>query len=301
MPRNIVTEMTPMMASVCAAFFARGWRNAGTPSEIASTPGERGGAGRERVQDHEQPDRGGGGRELGRRDERVGHDGASTEHALADPDDQQREDRDDERVRGHGEERSRLLDPSQVRQRDQYDEPDRQLHPVGAQPGHRRDQREHAGDHRHGDGQHVVRQQRGRGQQSGPRAEVLLADDVGAAAVRVRAHRLAVRGHHDHQEDRDRARDRHRHADAGDARDEQHAQDLLGRVRDRGEGVGGEHRQREDLGEEGVLEPFARDRAPQQQPLDDLAGGALGLRVVHAADATRSARRPNGSRRRARS
>ena len=57
MPRNIVTEMAPMIASVCAAFFARGWRNAGTPSEIASTPGERRGTGRERVQDHEQPDR----------------------------------------------------------------------------------------------------------------------------------------------------------------------------------------------------------------------------------------------------
>src|SRR5437867_1830286 len=37
-PRNMVTEMAPMMARVAAAFFAWGRRNAGTPFEIASTP-----------------------------------------------------------------------------------------------------------------------------------------------------------------------------------------------------------------------------------------------------------------------
>ena len=289
------------MASVSAAFFARGWRNAGTPSEIASTPVRAVAPDENACRMTNSPTGAAAVAEIGRRDERIGHDRASAEHALADADDQQREDRDDERVRGHGEERPRLLHTSKVRQRDQHDEPDRQLHPIGAQPRRRRDQREHAGDHRHGDGQHVIREQRGRGQQAGPRAEVLLAHDVGAAAVRIGAHRLAIRGHHHDQQDRDRARDRHRHADPGDARDEQHAQDLLGRVRDRGEGVGREDRQREDLREEGVLEPLARDRTPQQQPLHDLAGRALRLRMVHAADATRSARRPNGSRRPARS
>ena len=38
MPRNIVTEIPPMMASVSAAFFACGRRKAGTPLEMASTP-----------------------------------------------------------------------------------------------------------------------------------------------------------------------------------------------------------------------------------------------------------------------
>ena len=37
-PRNIVTEMIPMMRSVSEAFFDCGRRNAGTPLEIASTP-----------------------------------------------------------------------------------------------------------------------------------------------------------------------------------------------------------------------------------------------------------------------
>ena len=38
MPRNIVIAIAPMIASVAAAFFACGRRNAGTPSAIASTP-----------------------------------------------------------------------------------------------------------------------------------------------------------------------------------------------------------------------------------------------------------------------
>ena len=38
MPRNIVTDMAPMIARVEAAFFDCGRRNAWTPSAIASTP-----------------------------------------------------------------------------------------------------------------------------------------------------------------------------------------------------------------------------------------------------------------------
>ena len=38
MPRNIVTAIVPMIASVVAAFFACGRLKAGTPLEIASTP-----------------------------------------------------------------------------------------------------------------------------------------------------------------------------------------------------------------------------------------------------------------------
>ena len=37
-PRNIVTEMIPMIRRVSEAFFDCGRRNAGTPLEIASTP-----------------------------------------------------------------------------------------------------------------------------------------------------------------------------------------------------------------------------------------------------------------------
>ena len=91
-------------------------------------PGERRGAGRERVQDHEQRDRRGHLRELVGRLQLFHHDRTAAEHALGEPDDQEREDRHDERVRRNGEERPRLADPSQVRQRDQDDEPDRELH-----------------------------------------------------------------------------------------------------------------------------------------------------------------------------
>ena len=38
MPMNIVIAMTPMIASVSAAFLDCGRRNAGTPFEMASTP-----------------------------------------------------------------------------------------------------------------------------------------------------------------------------------------------------------------------------------------------------------------------
>ena len=38
MPRNMVTAIAPMIASVDAAFLACGRRNAGTPSAMASTP-----------------------------------------------------------------------------------------------------------------------------------------------------------------------------------------------------------------------------------------------------------------------
>ncbi len=38
MPTNIVTESTPIAASVVAAFFALGLRKAGTPLLMASTP-----------------------------------------------------------------------------------------------------------------------------------------------------------------------------------------------------------------------------------------------------------------------
>lgn len=38
MPQNMVTASRPIIASVVAAFFDLGLRNAGTPLEIASTP-----------------------------------------------------------------------------------------------------------------------------------------------------------------------------------------------------------------------------------------------------------------------
>ena len=67
MPRNIVTEIMPMIASVSAAFFALGAAERRHPVGDRLDAGERGGARRERVQDHEEPDRRHGRGQLGRR------------------------------------------------------------------------------------------------------------------------------------------------------------------------------------------------------------------------------------------
>ena len=50
-------------------------------------------------------------------------------------------------------------------------------------------------------------------------------------------------------------------------------EDLVGGVGDRGQGVAGEHRQRQALGEEGLAEPVAAHRAAEDHALDDTPGG----------------------------
>src|SRR4029453_455301 len=87
----------------------------------------------------------------------------------------------------------------------------------------------------------------GAGHQSGGHAQVVLADDVGAAALRVRADRLAIRRHDDRDQDRDRDADRNRVAERDGAGQNQDQQDFFGGVCDGGERVGGEDRERRRL------------------------------------------------------
>ena len=133
-----------------------------------------------------------------------------------------------------------------------------------------RGDREDAGGYRDRHGQDVVRQERGCGDESGQRAEVLLREDVGAAARLVDRDALPVGENDDEQERGDSDRDREdevRRAHRG--RDED-GERRLRRVGDRRDRVRGEDRKREELREQPVLE-LARCEGPPDQ-------GSLGAR-----------------------
>ena len=169
-----------------------------------------------------------------------------------------------------GEHRPRFLEAAQVGDRHHGDQGQAQRDPPAAVEPERRLDRQHAAGDRHGDGEDVVGEQGGAGDQRRRPAEVLAGHDVGPAAGRVGVDRLAVRRHDDHQEHRDDDRQRHqlvprRGADAG--LDEQHDEDLVGGVRRRRDGVGREHRQGDPLGEPLVALVGGRDRLADQDPL----------------------------------
>ena len=71
--------------------------------------------------------------------------------------------------------------PRQIRS----DEADADQHALREEDWEDRGERRDAGRDADGDGQHVVDQQRGGGDQPGQRAEVVAGDDVGAAAAGV--------------------------------------------------------------------------------------------------------------------
>ena len=89
---------------------------------------------------------------------------------------------------------------------------------VRQQRWNRRHQRAHAGRDSNGGREHVVDQQRGRGQQPRARADVLARDGVRSASARVRIDGLAIRKINDGQQKNDGA------ADGNDVRDAQRAE-----------------------------------------------------------------------------
>ena len=143
--------------------------------------------------------------------------------------------------------------------------------PMLVRPRDRRPDREDPGHDRDDHGHHVVEEERGRRHQPRQGTEVLLAHDVGPAAARVRPDRLAVRDDHDRHQRGDRDRDRHDVALRRGRGREQHDEDLAGGVGDRRQRVGGEDRQRQDLGEQRVLEPSGREGAAEDHTLDHTA------------------------------
>ena len=129
----------------------------------------------------------------------------------------------------------------------------------------------HGRRRRHGDGQHVVDEQRRGGDQRRDPAEVRLGHRVRPAAGRIGDADLAVAEGDDPEQDRDRDADLDREAErrAADAREQEREDDLLGRVGGRRDRVRAEDRERlllrqaladlllvgERPSEEDVLEP----------------------------------------------
>ena len=73
---------------------------------------------------------------------------------------------------------------------------------------------------------------------------------------------LAVGGHHHQHDQRDEKADPGRHHQGGQPCHGQHQEDLLRRIRHRGHGVGGENRQGDALGQQGVAQLVASERLP---------------------------------------
>src|SRR5205823_8900155 len=171
--------------------------------------------------------------------------GGLAEKALHEPDGDQREHRRDEGVGGEREGKPRLTDAAQVDQDDYAETAEREQDLVGLERGRQRSDREDARSDRDGYREHVVGQQRGGADEARKSAEVVLGDDVGAAARLVGLHRLAIRRDNDREQRRDRDRDgedeMHRPGRGGN----QHDKRGLGRIGHRRERVGGEDRQRQ--------------------------------------------------------
>ena len=109
--------------------------------------------------------------------------------------------------------------------------------------GKGRCQRRHPGRDGNRDGERVVNDQRGGGDQAGPVTEVGPRHRVRAAAVRVGVDHLAVGEHQDRQQEHDRDGDRQDQVQRAGARHGQHDDDRFRAVGDRRQGVQGQRGQ----------------------------------------------------------
>ena len=258
-------------------------------------PRDGGAAGGERAEDHEQPDRRRAeGEELGA----VGGERVELARQVAsEPDEDREEQARQEEVGGEPEDPPGLPDPEEVPVGEERDEGEGDPHPVPVDGRSDGAERLHPGRHRDGHGEDVVDEQRDAGDLRGQQAEVVPGDDVGPAGGRVGLDRLAV------GEDQDGLDQHHRSGDREDEREgrrpdhgHEDAQDLLGRVRDRGQVVRREDGERRRLAEPLVFEPLRGERGPEEEPL---RGGEAdpGRAVRHVPDAAAAAvRGASGSR-----
>ena len=146
-----------------------------------------------------------------------------------------------------------------------------------------RGDREDAGGYRHGDREHVVDEQSGRSDEARQGAEILLRDDVGAAARLVDADRLSVRDDDDREQRRDSDRDGENQVDRRGGGGDEDDHRGLGRVGDRRQRVRGEDRKREGLREQCLLELPRGHRPADNRPLQRTRRRPLERRVFHAA------------------
>ena len=133
-----------------------------------------------------------------------------------------------------------------------------------------------AGRGLHRDGDDVVDDEGDGGDLGDARTEVLAGDDVGAAGLRVDHDDLAVRERDEEQHRDDGEGDRQQQAEGGDAdgRDE-HGEDLLGAVGGRGDAVGREHAEGDQLAEALLGEPLGDERRAEElllQPVRERLG-----------------------------
>ena len=136
------------------------------------------------------------------------------------------------------------------------------------------------------DGQHVIdEQRRARGQARAP-AQILERNDIGAAAVRIRAYRLPVGCGHNDDEKCYYAGDGKRIVEIVRAGEQQDEQNLLGGVGARRERVRGEDRERLQLRQALVRHLSGRERAAENYSFDRL-DEALEAAAGAAADLSR--------------
>jgi hypothetical protein len=242
--------MAPMADMVRAALSAFGFRNAGTPLEMASTPVSA-------VQPEENARSANVVRALGLRciaQQRAEQTDADHQQHAA-----------DEGVGRDGERSSGFADPAQIHRCQYQDEADVDHHAVGIELRERGDDVVDPGRHGHGNGHHVVHQQCGGHHQTGDRAEVRRRDLVGTAPTGVGLHHLSVGQHHDGEEQHHRGGDPRCQIQVGQAAEGQDQENFLGRVGDGRKWVAREDRQRDPLWQQGVAEAVAAERPPEQQ------------------------------------
>ena len=173
---------------------------------------------------------------------------------------------DHEGVGGNRERRARLPDAAQVQRREHQDGGDREQHLVLSDERHRRPDVRHRRRHRHRDGEHVVDHQRARHRQPGGAAQIRGDHLVVTAAGRIGVHVLPVARDHDEHHRRHGQPDPRRHRVGAQPGHREHQEDFLRRVRDRGQCVGGEDGQRYPLGQQRVPHGVAAERTSEDQP-----------------------------------
>ena len=172
---------------------------------------------------------------------------------------------DDECVGRNGKGHTGFANSAQVQCRYQQDRAEAEQHLV---VGHERDRRpdvRHRRCRRNRNCENVVHHQGAGHGQTGVGTEVGGDHFVIAAAGRVGVHVLPVACHHDQHHRRHGDADPGRQRIRRQARHREHQEDLFRGVRNRGERIGGEHRQGDPLGQQRVAQPVAAERLTQDE------------------------------------
>ncbi len=271
---SIVTAMPPSMASVVAAFLLLGSLNAGTPLLIASTPvsaaqpEENARSSRKPQASPARPSENSAAGAISQV-RRSRPAGGRPRASRTKPEQRHPDDRDHEGVGRDRERRPRLPDPAQVHRHEDQDDDDRRDRLVPAQRGDRRGRVLRPRGHRHRDGQHVVDEQRAGDGEPGPDARGSSSRPRSRRRRRGRRARSAGTTATTMSMTKTTASPIQRRGRVGGhAGDGEGEEDLVRRVGDRRQRVGGEDRQRDALGQQRLAQALAVDRPADEQPLE---------------------------------